>query len=321
MKRYGNLFEKIVTKENILAAHIKARKGKSHYREVKYVNQNIDKCITDIMDCLINKNYKCSDYEIITKKCGEKIREIYKLPYYPDRIIHHAIMNIMEPIWVRTLIYDTYSSIKGRGIHKGVARIKRALKDFNNTRFCLKLDIKKFYPSVNNTILKQIIRKKVKDHDLLWLLDEIIDKEKGLPIGNLLSQMFGNLYLSGFDHYCKEVLKIRYYFRYCDDIVVLASEKQFLHECFKKMREYLNDRLKLSVKSNYQVFPVDARGIDFLGYRFFHGYTLLRKRIKLNMIKALKEGNKKAIPSYTGWMKHANCFNLKNKYFNESTSN
>lgn len=279
----------------------------------------MDKCIDDIHNSLKNQTFRCADYEIFTKQCGPKIREIYKLPYYPDRIVHHAIMNILEPVWNRILIRDTFSSIPGRGIHDGVRRVQRSLKNVDETMYCLKFDIHKYYPSVNHEKLKIIIRKTIKDAKVLSLLDEIIDKEKGLPIGNLLSQYFGNLYLAYFDHYCKEHLNLKHYFRYCDDIVVLASDKKYLHHFFKEAKAYLTGELNLTIKPNYQIFPVDSRGIDFLGYRFFHGYTLLRKSIKKKMIKAVASGNQKAFPSYHGWMKHANCYNLQNKYLNEST--
>ena len=157
-----------------------------------------------IHDMLKNLTFKNSPYQVFLKKTESgKIREIYKLPYFPDRIIHHCIMQIMEPIWFPTLIRDTYSSIKGRGIHDGVNRVKKALRDETGTRYCFKMDIKKFYPSVDHNVLKRVIRKKIKDRDLLWLLDEIIDSTKGLPIGNYLSQYFGNLYLSELYHWVK----------------------------------------------------------------------------------------------------------------------
>ncbi len=318
MKRASGFFEKIIDKENIKEAHLKARRGKSHYDEVKFVNKNMDKCITDIHESLTNKSFTCSEYSVFKKQCGTKIRDIYKLPYYPDRIVHHAIMNVLEPHWEKALIRDTYSSIKCRGIHDGVRRIKRALKDVEGTRYCLKMDIKKFYPSVDNDILKLIIGKKIKDRDVIELLNTIIDKEQGLPIGNLLSQVFGNLYLTYFDHYCKEELKAKHYCRYCDDIVVLSDSKEYLHNLFTKADRYLKDELKLTVKDNYQVFPVASRGIDFLGYVFFHTHTRLRKSIKGNMIKAVSKGNTKAFASYHGWMKHADCHNLQKKYFYES---
>jgi len=326
MKRYGYLYEKIYNIDNIKLAHKNARKGKLHYKEVKSIDKEPDKFLNKIRYLLKTKIYKNSKYKIVIKKTDNgKIREIYKLPYFPDRIIHHAIMQIIEPIWVKTLIRDTYSSIKGRGIHDGFKRIKKSLIDKENTKYCLKLDIKKYYPSVDNDILKQIIRKKIKDKDLLWLLDEIIDSTDGLPIGNYLSQYFGNLYLSNLDHYCKD--KIEYYFRYSDDIVILHKNKKFLHGVKTDIELYLNEKLNLKLNKNWQIFPVNKRGIDFLGYKFFHNYILLRKSIKKKFIKntknILKNHNKmkhtkivNSLMSYYGWFKYINCKNLYNKYFN-----
>lgn len=138
-------------------------------------------------------------------------------------------MNVIEPIFRHSFIRDTYSSIKGRGTHDGLARVKKAMKDVPGTTYCLKLDIKKFYPSINKEILKQKIRTKFKDVDLLMLLDEIIDScEHGVPIGNYTSQYFANFYLTRMDHWIKEELGIKYYFRYCDDIVILGSSKERL---------------------------------------------------------------------------------------------
>lgn len=145
-------------------------------------------------------------------------------------------MNILEPIWLSIFTKDTYSCIKNRGIHKLVNNLKKALKsDPEGTKYCLKLDIKKFYPSINHDILKQIIRYKIKDEELLQLLDEIIDSAEGVPIGNYLSQFFANLYLAYFDHWIKEILKVIYYFRYCDDITILGSSKEELHEWLLKI--------------------------------------------------------------------------------------
>lgn len=328
MIRYNNLYEKISSIENIKLAHKNARKNKTHYAEVKMIDQNQNKYFKKIQSMFTNQTFKNAKYTKMLKSTENgKIREILKLPYYPDRIIHHCVMNIIEPIWFSTLIRDTYSSIKGRGIHDGVSRIKKALKDEANTKYCLKMDIEKFYPSINNEILKQIIRRKIKDTKLLWLLDEIIDSTSGVPIGNYLSQYFGNLYLSGLDHYAKEVLKIRYYFRYCDDIVILSDNKTNLHSVLKNIEQYTG-KLKLKLKNNYQIFPVDSRGIDFLGYRFFHNYILLRKSIKkkftlkVKMIK-LKHSQMRpievvsSIMSYYGWLKHCNSYNLISKHIND----
>jgi len=325
MKRYGYLYEKIYDIENIKLAHKNARKGKLHYKEVRMVDKNPDKYFDEIHKMLKNKTYKTSKYEIIQRKMDSgKVREIYKLPYFPDRIIHHAIMQITEPIWRKTLIRDTYSSLKGRGIHDGVKRIKKALRGKENTKYCLKMDIKKYYPSIDNGILKQIIRKKIKDPDLLWLLDEIIDSSEGVPIGNYLSQYFGNLYLTGLDHELKEKYRLKYVFRYCDDICILHKSKEFLHSIREVIEKYLI-KLKLNLKENWQVFPINIRGLDFLGYRFFHDYILLRKSIKMKFIKKIRKINKdwknlshtkviNSIMSYCGWFKYANCKNLANKY-------
>lgn len=326
MKRYGNLYEKIYEMENLKLAHKNAKKGKNHYKEVKMVDSNPGLYLSALHDLLKNKTFKNSKYEIITRVTDSgKVREIFKLPYYPDRIVHHAILQVVGNIWYKTLIRDTYSSIKGRGIHDGVRRVKKALFDKENTHYCLKLDVKKYYQSIDNEILKRIIRKKIKDKDLLWLLDEIIDSTKGVPIGNYLSQYFGNLYLSYLDHTIKE--RAKYYFRYCDDIVVLHKGKSELH-LIKHEIENILSKLGLSVKENWQVFPVDKRGIDFLGYRFFHDYTLLRNSIKLNLKKSARKIKKthnnmktssiiNSMMSYYGWFKYANCKNLQNIIFDD----
>ena len=232
--------------------------------------------------------------------------------------MHHAIMNIMEPLFVSTFTTDTYSCIKQRGIHAAARAIKRALKDEPATRYCLKLDIKKFYPSIDHAILKRLIRRKFKDPDLLNLLDEIIDSAEGLPIGNYLSQYLANFYLTGFDHWLKEVMKVRHYFRYADDIVILSASKPQLHELLAEIRRYLMDNLHLMVKGNYQVFPVAARGIDFVGYVFYHSHTRLRKSIKQRFAKAISRGsNKQSIASYLGWAKHCDSKHLIHKLIHE----
>jgi len=328
MKRYNNLYSKIYDMENIKLAHKNARRGKAHYSEVKIVEADPEKYFNGIYRILKDKTFKNSEYKMFIKVDKGKKREIFKLPYFPDRIIHHCIMNILEPIWMKTLITDTYSSLKNRGIHKGVKRVKRALKDRENTQYCLKMDVKKFYPSIDHTVLKQIIRKKIKDKNLLWLLDQIIDSANGVPIGNYLSQYFANLYLSGLDHWLKEQKKCKYVFRYCDDICVLHSDKRHLSQLRKEISKYLTTKLNLTLKENWQVFPVNVRGIDFLGYRFFHDYTLLRKNTASRFKKRIKKIKKNykiltpinilsGIMSYWGWMKYANCYRLQNKYIDE----
>ena len=317
MKRINDLYSKIISIENLRLADQNARKGKLRQPGVIKHDLNRDANIHSLHERLRDKTYNTSEYTTFTI-LEPKERLIYRLPYFPDRITHHAIMNILEPVFVSTFTSCTYNCIKGRGIHAAARAVKQSLNDIENTQFCLKLDIKKFYPSIDHEVLKQLLRKKIKDKDLLWLLDEIIDSTDGLPIGNYLSQYLANFYLTYFDHWLKEEKQVKYYFRYADDFVILAPDKPYLHQLLGEIRNYLSDKLKLTIKSNYQVFPVDSRGIDFVGYVFFHTHTLLRKSIKKRFARALrKRNNMQSIASYKGWAKHCNSKNLLKKLFNE----
>ncbi|WP_379963954.1 reverse transcriptase/maturase family protein [Epilithonimonas sp. UC225_85] len=313
MKRIGNIFQKISGLENLIIADGKAQKGKSKQYGVISHNKNRENNILKLHQMLMDKTYKTSKYDVF-KVYEPKEREVFRLSYFPDRITHHAIMNILEPIFLKVFTTDSYSCIKGKGIHAASFNLRKALKNEDETTYCLKLDIKKFYPSVDHDILKSLLRKKFKDSDLIWLLNEIIDSAPGLPIGNYLSQYFANFYLTYFDHWIKEDLRIKYYFRYADDIVILSADKNILHRIFSQIENYMNSNLKLEIKNNYQIFPITARGIDFVGYIHFHTHTLLRKSIKKRFARMLKRNpRRESIASYTGWTKHCNSKNLLKK--------
>lgn len=323
MKRYGHLYSKIYDMDNLIAAHHNARKGKSFYREVQMVDADPEKYLGQIQEMLRNKTYRTSRYKTFMKIDKGKEREIFALPYYPDRIIQWAVVQVLEPIWMKTLIADTFSSLKGRGIHQGLRKLQKDLQQRQETKYCLKLDVKKFYPSIDHAILKIIIRHKIKDRDVLALLDNVIDSAEGVPIGNYLSQYFGNLYLSAFDHWMKEVNRVRYYYRYCDDIVVLGPDKPTLRELLGKIGEFFRARLNLKVKENWQVFPTFVRGVDFLGYRCFGHFTLLRKSTVKLMKKKLTRMliHEKLTPhdlhvigSYYGWVMWCDGNRLRKKY-------
>lgn len=301
--------------DNLKLADERARRGKTHTWGVMKFDRNKKKKLLQLQQMLSDGTYTTSPYTTF-KIYEPKERLIFRLPYFPDRIVHHAIMNIVEDIWVKQFISHTYSCIKGRGIHKCVKDVRNALdEDVEGTKYCLKFDIKKFYPSINHDVLKGIIRKKIKDVRLLALIDSIIDSADGVPIGNYLSQFFANLYLSDFDHWVKEVLKAKYYFRYADDIVLLSDDKEKLHKWFAEIKEYIST-IKLDIKSNYQIFPVDKRGIDFVGYVFYHSHTKLRKSIKnklfrtINNYKDNKDVLNRHISSYFGWLKYCDSKNL-----------
>ncbi len=318
MKRINNLYPQIYSIENLQLADSIARKGKSKQHGVIVHDKNKEANLLKLQEMLINKTYKTSPYSTF-KIYEPKERDIFRLPFFPDRILHHAVMNILEKIFVSTFTANTYSCIKGRGIYAGSNALKEALNDVEMTQFCLKLDIKKFYPNVDHDVLKQLLRRKIKDNDLLWLLDGIIDSADGLPIGNYLSQYFANFYLTYFDHWIKEVKRVKYYFRYADDIIVLSDNKPYLHQLLAEITNYLQENLKLTVKDNYQVFPVKDRGIDFLGYVFYHTHVRLRKRIKQNFARMLaNDKNRASIASYRGWAKHCNSKHLIKKLLNEN---
>ena len=326
MKRYNDIFPKIVDMENLKKAFKNAKKGKSHYHEVKMVAKDPDFYLSKIQEMLINGTYKTSKYETFIKNDKGKESEIYKLPFYPDRIIHWAIMLQIEPIFMKTFTTFTNASLKDRGIHRTLDQLDKMLLDKEGTKYCLKIDVEKFFPNINHDILKELLRKKFKDKLLLNLLDEIIDSidgEKGVPIGNYLSQYFANFYLAYFDHWLKETKKCKYVLRYMDDIVILHSDKNFLHQLRKDISVYLDKNLKLKLKDNWQVYPVDSRGIDFVGYKTFRKYKLLRKstykRMKTKCIKLEKKSLLSfsdfcSVNSYLGWIKLCNGHNLSKKY-------
>ncbi len=325
MKRAGNLYTQIADMANLELAHRSAKRGKGHYVDVRMVDQDPQHCLSQIHATLMAKTYRTAPYS--TKMIWEpKERVIYKLPYYPDRIVHHAIMRVLQPIWDPTFISDCYSAIPGKGLHSGMAKLRRSLRDREHTKYCLKFDIRQFYPSVNHDVLMQIIERKIKCRDTLWLLEDIVRSpggETNIPIGNYLSQYFANLYLSGFDHWLKEQKQIKYYIRYNDDGTILHSDKVLLHELQDEIREYLRDNLKLTLHKKTQVFPVDVRGVDFLGYRTFRDYALLRKssakRLKRKMAR-ITNGHYSAyhvicsVMSYLGWLKYCNAYHLRQKY-------
>jgi len=334
MKRYGDLWNKIIDKENIRQAHKKARKDKSFYSEVQYVDEHLEECVDKIHEMLKNKTYtiKPSDYTKFTKWDKTKFRDIYKLNYFPHRIIQWCLLLQTQYIFINSFISQTYASLPNRGIHLALKTLREYSQDKNNTQYCLKIDIHHFYPSINRKINKKQLKNKFKDKDVLWLMFMLIDSlegDKGIAIGSLFSQYDGNFVLTPFDHWIKEEKKVKYYERYCDDMIFLSNSKEELHELLKEIKIYLKDNLDLELKDNYQIFPVDDRGIDFLGYRSFRNYTILRKttykKYKRKMLRISKlykqHGNLTysqvcTINSYLGWIKWCNCDNLIIKYYN-----
>ena len=308
MKRHGNLFEKIVDMDNIRLAYKNAKKGKSRYKEVRMIEQNSEFYLNQIQEMLQNKTFTTSEYQIADIRDKKKIRTIHKLPFFPDRIVHHALMQVVEPILFRSLIRDTFQSIKGRGVNDARKRVTKIINQ-QNPKYCLKVDIKKYYPSINNDILKQKIQRKIKCKDTIWLINDIIDSTKGLPIGNYTSQIFGNFYLSNLDWYFKHKKLI--YFRYCDDIVILNDNKTILRKNLNSLIQKLKE-LNLSLKPNFQIFPIEKRNLDFVGYVFSKNKITLRKSISKSFLTIINKQKTESLSGFWGWIKHIRMFNLWN---------
>lgn len=327
MKCYYDLWSKITTRENFELAYKRATKGKKYYKEVKCIERKgWRRYVNNLRKEVINKTYKVSDYNIFNLFTGGKWREIYKLPM-KDRIVQHAIMNYLEPVFRETFILDTFASIKGRGIHLGLKRVKKALKRNPKYKYYLKLDIHKCYPSLDKNILKDKLKCKIKDENLLWLLFEIIDScDNGVPIGNYTSQYFNNFYFNDFDHWIKEVKHIKAYFRYCDDIIILAETKEELRELLKEIKVEI-EKLNVKIKPNWQIYNIDVKGIDFLGYIIRRYYIRIRKITKQNFINKVKSidvynlnnNQVNVLGSYWGILRHCNGRNLWFKYIGMKT--
>ncbi len=305
--------------DNLELAYSKASKGKHWQRKIKIYDENPKPWLEKLKESLEQGTFKTSKYT--TKNIYEpKERTIYILPFYPDRIVQHAIMNVLEPIWEKLLIADSYACIKGKGQHAGS---KKCMEFVRRYKYCLKCDISKFYPSIHHETLKRIIRKKIKDTRLLALMDGIIDSthtDTNVPIGNYLSQWFGNIYLNELDMYVKHRLKLKGYIRYCDDFCFFSNDKEELRHIRAWLPVYLADTLHLKL-SKCELFPV-SQGVDFLGYRHFPKYILVRKKTAKRMkarLKALihelkrgiisKEQAVSKIASANGWISHANAHN------------
>lgn len=288
---------KIVNYKNVAFAYHNAKKNKYEKHKIidfeKFEENYVDN-IYEIVDMLSLSEFRSSQYSFFNINDRGKVREIANLPFYPDRIVHWSLMNVLQPIFERTFIETTYASIKNRGVDKALINLNKDLKRFPKLKYCLKIDIKKYFPNINKEILKLLFRKIIKDKEVLNHLDNLVDDypKSGIPVGNYTSQIFGNFYLTYFDHYVKEELKAKVYHRYMDDMIILAETKEELWIMLDDMREYLHNNLDLEIKENYQIFPIDTRGVDFVGYKSYGYKITARNKNKMNAWKTCNRINK-----------------------------
>lgn len=321
MKRHNCLWNDVVRKDNIILAYKKARRGKGDRRCVKEFDLDFDANIKKIRLSLVNKTFTTSRYQekIIYEP---KQRTIYILPFDPDRIVQHALMNVLEPLIDSRLFYHSYACRPGKGIHRGAQLTMRYV--YRN-KYCLKCDVSKFYPSVNHAVMMEIIERIISDRHVLWLIDDIvnsIDGETNLPIGNYMSQWLGNLYLDKLDRFVKEEFHTKDYVRYCDDFLLFGDDKHILFHQALELQSFMKEELKMTL-SKCSLFPV-SHGVDFLGYRYFKDKILVRKRTakeikkRVAMLYHMFHNNLAplehiygSLQSTLGWLKWANSYNLK----------
>lgn len=320
MKRHGNLWDSIVSTSNLERAYKAARKGKGWRKSVRKYDTNTEQHLLELQELLTQGKFKTSKYseKIIFEP---KQRTIYKLPFYPDRIVQHALLQVVIPIWDALMINDSYACREGKGMHEASSKCMLHVKKY---RYCLKADISKFYPSIDHDVLFNIISRKIKCKRTLALLEDIVRSYPGgknSPIGNYTSQWFGNLYMNELDQLVRHKYKMYHYIRYCDDFVIFSDDKKLLHRLKDEIKEFLLTELKLKF-SRWSVFPV-TQGVDFLGYRHFKTHVLLRKgsarRIQKRvrtLVPKLHSGDityeqcRSSIASTEGWLKWANTYNF-----------
>jgi len=326
MQRINNLFFRFVTFENLLLAWRKARKGSGISEEIATFFFHLEANLLNLQDELIEAIYIPEPYRYFTIY-EPKERQI-SVATFRDRVVHHALINILEPIYEKIFITDSFATRKEKGTHKAV---RQAQIYCRQNRYYLKTDIKKYFHNIVHQILIEIIESKIKDKALLLLIEKIIsaggENGIGLPIGNLTSQFFANVYLHKFDFYVKRELKIKHYIRYMDDFVMFSNNINQLKECLTKIEKYLSENLNLSLKKSATYINQTYQGLSFLGCRTFPKTIRIRtgnlKRYiqKIKQLKYMFENNKitedkyiESMNSYFALLSAYDTFHLRTSY-------
>jgi len=325
MQRIGYLYEQVYSFENLLRAFRKAKKGSNKSIEAKQWLFYLEKKMLELQKELETTTYKPGNFRYF-KVYDPKERLISVAPF-KDRVVHHAVVNILEPVYENIFIHDSYATRKYKGQHKAVFK---AQKFMQNNNWFLKCDIEKFFESVSHDILLKIIENKIKDKKLIHLIEMIIcnggNNGIGLPIGNLTSQFFANVYLNNFDHFIKENLRVRNYIRYMDDFVLFSNEKSQLKLWLREIKQYLAEELKLHLKSNAVYINSRLNGLSFLGTRIFPRTIRIKQENFKRYIRRMKKRKYEyrtnqitednflmSMNSYFALMAQYNTYNLRKK--------
>src|SRR3989344_5208827 len=327
--------ENIISIENLLMAWSEFLAGKRSRKDVQEFQLHIMDNILFLHFDLENRIYKHGGY-LAFNISDPKPRSIHKA-IVRDRLLHHAIYRILYPYFDKKFISDSYSCRLNKGTHKAIERFKKFARKVskNNTKTCwvLKCDIKKFFANIDHEILKQILEKHIQDKNIIWLLSQVINSfytqlntknsaiaeslVKGLPLGNLTSQLLVNVYMNEFDQFMKRELKVRYYIRYADDFVILSDNKNYLEDLLLKVSSFLEKELKLQLHPDKVFMKTFASGVDFLGWVHFSKYRVLRTSTKRKMLRNLEKNFKEeSRQSYLGMLKHGNAYKLKSEIEN-----
>lgn len=328
MKRFGNLYDKIYDWQNLISAYQKARLGKRYKSDVLRFSLNLEEEICNIQNHLIWGTYKPGDYYLF-KVYEPKERDIMALPF-KDRVVQHALVNVIEPLFNRSFIYDSYACRVGKGSQCGMLRAQDFIRQAGPGCWILKADVKKFFNNIDHSILKRILVKKIKCRKTLWLCAQYIDKhggKVGIPIGNLTSQLYANIYLDQLDHYVKDMLGIKWYVRYMDDFMIVCKTKEEACNLKKHLATWLWENLRMEFNSKTQVFP-ERQGVNFLGYRIWHNgikirhTTVRRLKGKIKRFKRMRAKRKASvgdiIPTLMSWQglaKWGNCRTIEKRIF------
>lgn len=331
MKSHKNLWKKLTSFSNLLKAWRKARLGKTQKVYVKEFEKDIIGELFKLQSELENQNYSPQLMKTFILR-DPKTRKISK-SHFRDRIIHHAICNIIEPIFDKTFIFDNCANRKGKGglfaLNQFNKYWRKVTNNLTSKGYCLKADIKHYFQNIEHEVLLNIIKRKINDKKLERLIQVVLGREakslddsKGIPLGNLTSQFFANVYLNELDQFAKHKLKSKYYIRYVDDFILLHSSKEQLREWKKEIIIFLNEKLKLELHPDKSKIINLSRGIDFVGFRNFYYYRLLRKRNIMNIQRKIDDFHKCKISKekfeeiWQGWSAYAiwsNCYSLKKK--------
>lgn len=324
-------YQHFISIERLFQAWHEFRRGKRKRPDVQLFERNLEDNLFNLHKLLVTKTYRHGFYSEFYVN-DPKRRHIHKASIR-DRIVHHLLYAYLYELFDKHFIYDSYSCRIAKGTHRGVKRLaffaRKVSKNYTIDCFALKCDIRKFFASMDHKVLLCLLRRKIQDRNVIWLLRQIIESfsseavGKGIPLGNLTSQVFANIYMNELDQFIKHRLKVKYYLRYADDFIILDSSVDNLLQYINEVRQVLNYKLKLDLNVNKINIQKLAQGVDFLGYIVFPNFILPRFATKKRMIKKLDEKAKKffcgeikavsfrqAYESYFGYLSHTNARRL-----------